>query len=257
MNTVISMLLQIVCTFFVDSIEYSIAYTILCNINHIQEYSAEKIAEMANVSTRSLSNFSKKLGYRNYAMLKSGILSTIEVRKMQIANHVQFSDDNSLINIINSLGITEFDKEAFIKSVDKYNEYVSKANKVLIVGAVYPELLSLHYMEDMIIAGKTVYAKSLYTDLENIPEDTLVLFISFTGRMYKAQYHRIKEMKDNNIVIFGIGNKDSLTDGIKLNGFIELPFNVDAEEENAVLPLVLQYAKLRYIEVEGKKYVGL
>lgn len=136
-------------------------------------------------------------------------------------------------------------------------KYVSRANKVLIIGAVYPEMLTLHYMEDMIITGKTVYARSLYGDIENVSDDTLILFISFTGRMYTAYYSIIKEMKDNNIVIFGIGNKDSLTEGVKLDGFIELPFNVDVEEENAVLPLVLQYAKLRYIEVEGNKHVGI
>lgn len=251
MNTAVSLLLLIVCSTFKNTSEYVIANFLLENLNHICDITRTDVCEKTGVSNRTLNAFCSTLGYKNYSDLKLAIIKTVDIRKLQMKVHINNMNSNSLIEAINALSNIPFDSEKFIKTVDSINNYIHDSKKVIVVGAVYPEMLCLHYMEDMLMMGKYIFSSPVNTSIGTCENDNLVLMISFTGRVYIEHYEEITKLKENNVSIIGIGNPFTVPEQIHLNKFLELPFKGDTETENASIPLVLQYMKLRYFEKFG------
>ena len=83
MNTVVSLLLLIVCSSFKNTSDYAISYYLLSNISHICDVSRTDVCENAGVSNRILSMFCSTLGYKNYSDLKLGLIKTIDIRKLK------------------------------------------------------------------------------------------------------------------------------------------------------------------------------
>ncbi len=81
----------------------------------------------------------------------------------------------------------------------------------------------------------------------NIQEmDTVVILISLTGRVYIEHYDEIKRLVESSVSIIGIGNQNTVPQGIQLKEFLSLPFVGDVESENGVIPLIMQYMKFDY-----------
>lgn len=251
MNTVVSLLLLIVCSSFKNTSDYAISYYLLSNISHICDVSRSDVCENAGVSTRVLSMFCSTLGYKNYSDLKLALIKTIDIRKLQMKVHFNNADLDKIINVIYALSNVGMDHARFIQTIDQINAYIYDCKKVIIVGAVYPEMLSLHYMEDMLMMRKFIHSSPVNTSIGEVENDTLVLMISFTGRVYIEHYDEIMKFKEHNVSIVGIGNPNSLPEQIHLTKYLELPFKGDVEIENACIPLVLQYMKYRYYQTYG------
>lgn len=258
MNTVVSLLLLIVCSSFKNTSDYAIAYYLLSNISPICDVSRSDVCENAGVSNRVLSMFCSTLGYKNYSDLKLALIKTIDIRKLQMKVHFNNADPDKIINAIHTLSNVDMDDARFTQTIDQINTYIYDCKKVIIVGTVYPEMLSLHYMEDMLMMSKFIHSSPVNTSIGEVENDTLVLMISFTGRVYIEHYDEIMKFKENNVSIVGIGNPNSLPEQIHLTKYLELPFKGNVEIENACIPLVLQYMKYRYYQTYGDaKYVRI
>ena len=136
MNTVVSLLLLIVCSSFKNTSDYAIAYYLLSNISHICDVSRTDVCENAGVSTRVLSMFCSMLGYKNYSDLKLALIKTIDIRKLQMKVHFNNIDPDKLINAIHALSNVNMDDMRFTQTIDQINTYIYDGKKVIIVGAV-------------------------------------------------------------------------------------------------------------------------
>lgn len=251
MNTVVSLLLLIVCSTFKNTSDYVIANFLLENLNHICDITRADVCEETGISNRTLNAFCSALGYKNYSGLKLALIKTIDIRKLQMKVHINNMNADSLLESIDALSNISFDSKKFIKTVDSINNSIHDSKNVIIVGAVYPEMLCMHYMEDMLMMGKYIFSSPVNTSISTRENDNLVLMISYTGRVYIEHYEEITKLKENNVSIIGIGNPFTIPEQVHLNKFLELPFKGDTETENACIPLVLQYMKLRYFEKFG------
>ncbi len=245
MNTIVSLLLLIVCSSFRDSSDFSIAMTLLKNLNSLDKINKNTFLEEAGVSNHSLMRFCDMLGYKNFTNLKLAITQTSNIRKQQMREHHDNKDNQSLLNHISFLCNSTFDEKAFMNSIKNINELIFESKKVMIVGAVYPEILCLHYMEDMLMMDKLIYSVPLKMDIHD--EDTVVILISLTGRVYIEHYDEIKSLIKSGISIIGIGNQNTVPQGIQLKEFLSLPFVGDVEVENGAIPLIMQYLKYDYL----------
>lgn len=253
MNTVVSLLLLIVCSAFKNTTEYTIAYYLLENIGHICDITRVDLCNEVGVSNKSLSNFCKMLGHKKFSDLKLSIIKTVDIRKLQMKVHLNNMDEESLFQNMCSLADKEMDVVGFRHTVDSINAMIHDSKKVVVIGAVYPEMLSLHYMEDMLMFGKFIFSVPVSGTLCNVEKDALVLMISFTGRVYIEHYEEIVAFKKNNIPIIGIGNADAVPKQLHLSKYLTFPFTGDNERENAFVPLVLQYMKYRYYIKYGEE----
>ena len=246
MNTVVSLLLLIVCSSFRDSSDYSLALTLLKNVKKIGTLNKEKLLEESGVSNHSLMRFCQMLGYRNFSSLKLAITQTSSIRRQQMQVHYDNTSKKEILDKINSLACLDFNKEEFESKVDNINQIINQSNNIVVIGSTYPEMLCLHYMEDMIMLDKLVYS---------IPQgggepdlNSVVIMISLTGRLYAERFNDIKRINDLNVPIIGISNVNALPKSIHVKEYLELPFSGDTEIENSIIPLVMQYIKYDYIE---------
>ena len=160
--------------------------------------------------------------------------------------HYDNTSKEEILDKINSLACLHFNEEEFVAKVDNINQIINQSNNIVVIGSTYPEMLCLHYMEDMIMLDKMVYS---------IPQgggepdlNSVVIMISLTGRLYAERYNDIKRINDLNVPIIGISNVNTLPKSIHVKEYLELPFSGDNEIENSVIPLVMQYIKYDYIE---------
>ena len=158
MNTVVSLLLLIVCSSFRDSSDYSLALTLLKNIKKIGTLNKEKLLEESGVSNHSLMRFCQMLGYRNFSSLKLAITQTSSIRRQQMQAHYDNTSKEEILDKINSLASLDFNKEEFESKVDNINQIINQSHNIVVIGSTYPEMLCLHYMEDMIMLDKLVYS---------------------------------------------------------------------------------------------------
>ncbi len=245
MNTVVSLLLLIVCSSFRDSSDFSIALTLLKNLNRLDEITKNTFLEEAGISNHSLMRFCDMLGHKNFSSLKLALVQTCNIRKHQMREHHDNNDNQSLLKQLSSLCNSQYDEKTFVNTVKNINEIIYESNKVLIVGAVYPEILCMHYMEDMLMMDKLIYSVPLKMNIQE--KDTVVILISLTGRVYIEHYDEIKQLIDSGVSIIGIGNQNTVPQGIQLKEFLSLPFVGDVESENGAIPLIMQYLKYDYL----------
>ena len=245
MNTVVSLLLLIVCSSFRNSSDYSLALTLLEHIKKIESLNKEKLLEESGVSNHSLTRFCQMLGYKSFSSLKLAISQTCTIRKQQMIVHYNNTCKEDLLNKIEVLSNLEFNREVFIDTVNKINQIINQFENIVIIGSVYPETLCLHYMEDMIMLNKLAY--SIPLGMEVSEQNSAIMMVSLTGRLYVERFDDVQRINHLNIPIIGIGNKNTLPDTVHVQQFLSLPFNGDTEIENSAIPLIMQYIKYDYI----------
>lgn len=252
MNTVVSLLLLMVNSAYVHTTEKAIASCLLEHMNEISTLTVTSLCSLAHVSPQGLTRFCKDLGYRNFAEFRKFMTYTNEIRLGQMRVHFSETDEQAILERICSF-MPDLDTEVFESSCRKANELIHTHKRIIILGGVYPQMLAMHYEEDMLMMGKTVFSIPVSQDITFVPQDNDVLFvISLTGRIYKFYPEYFLKQAENRTEMITLGNIDTVPPFTKDTCRIELPWLRDDETENAVLPLVLQYLKYTY----GKTYGG-
>lgn len=247
MNTLISLLLSIINNTLTDNTAREIARQLIRAYHEFDQIKASEIAERSFCNTSTVNRFCKSLGFRSFLDLKSFITVSHGVRKAQLVHHLDVMDGESILKNIEALSNGGFDRKAFLESCQQFNEVIRKAPYAVIVGAVYPESLTFHYMEDMIEMGKCMYnapvSRSLTVPVED--SETAVILISFTGRLFRYctnEFNEICEKYPSAIVM----SADEEFLKISPNGGFHLPFQGDDEVNNAVFIEVMRYLKYDY-----------
>ena len=253
MNTVLTMLLIMIQGTFIDHVDRDIAVQLIENAYTIESLSLSQLAEKCQCSSATIHKFCKKLGFEDFRRLKAQMLLTMNVRREQMKEHITRTDPEAVLARIRELSGDSFQYEEFSKVMDMYHKALRNAKRVLILGAGYPQALSLHYQEDMIMLGKPVYPRPVGYKLEIPAADpqTVILVISLTGRM--VDYFR-QDFIDLSRKFEHVFLLSSRTNFPELSGKVHvLPFPMDGDDEggNTLLVEILRYMKLCYYRDAG------
>lgn len=247
MNTLISLLLSIINNTLTDNTAREIARQLIRAYHEFDQIKASEIAERSFCNTSTVNRFCKSLGFRSFLDLKSFITVSHGVRKAQLRHHLDVMDGESILHNIEMLSKSPFDRKSFLEDCQKFNDVIVKVPRAVVVGAVYPESLTFHYMEDMIEMGKCIYNAPVNRQL-TVPvedEDTAIILISFTGRLFRYctnEFNEICEKYPSTIVM----SADEEFLKLSPNGGFRLPFKGDDEVNNAVFIEVMRYLKYDY-----------
>lgn len=247
MNTLISLLLSIINNTLTDNTAREIARQLIRAYHDFDNIKASQIAERSFCNTSTVNRFCKSLGFQSFLDLKSYITVSHGVRESQLLHHMQVTDGRRILNNIDALSNGYFDEKSFIENCQKYNDIIAKAPSAVVVGAVYPEALTFHYMEDMIEMGKCIYNTPINRQLSVPSEspDTAVILISFTGRLFRyctAEFNEICEKYPATIVMSA--DEEFLKNSPR--GGFRLPFRGDDEVNNAAFIEMMRYLKYDY-----------
>ena len=247
MNTLISILLNIINNTLTDNTTREIARQILRMYPVIDNVKASEIAEKSFCNTSTVNRFCKSLGFKSFMDLKSYIMVSHGVRQAQLLHHMEVCDPQKMLDNIRILSSGDFDEKEFIETCRKINKIIYKAPSAICVGAVYPEALMFHYMEDMIEMGKCIYNSPVSRELTvpTEPDNTAVIMISFTGRLFRYCSSEFNEIcsKYKDIIVM-TADEEFLAK--KPEGAFRLPFSGDDEVNNAAFIEMMRYLKYDY-----------
>ena len=257
MNTILSMLLSLITSSFSFDEKMTIAIEIIKAVTNgtFSDMTAKELSERCYITTNRLRSFCQYLGFHKYNDLRNALLQRIDVRREQMLHHVEETDENRLLDCISFVAGKEFDKDGFLKSIRDLNDMIYESPQVIIMGAVFPESLSLHYQEDMIIMGKPVYSLPVAHDfvVPGVDEDTLFVTVSLTGRImeyFYPSYMDFLSQYEHQSVITG---NEKMVQEYAFSSGILLPVEGDEETGNTILLMTLQLMKLDYYKRYMKK----
>ena len=253
MNSFISVMLIVLFNSYDQSnIDYILAKYIIEHIREFSDMSLKQFSEEVHVSVSSINHFLKRFSFQSFAGVKAYINRGLDFRYNQIKERYTYYDINIALNNIEFLSRQSIDKTKMILQIENVVDLLHEKKRIVVLGAVYPAALSLHFLEDMVLFGKCcrfIWKNTYeYDNTLNIEEDELLLIISYTGRLITMKNginNQIKNTKGKSILI----SNDYIYENT-VDSFLKIPVErgQDPEYQNAIVTELLSIIKFRYYE---------
>lgn len=250
MNTLVSILLSILNNTAADHVTREIARQFLKAYPDYENIKAVQIAERSFCNISTVNRFCKSLGFKNFGDMKAYMSTGHHIRQGQLAHHMSLADREKIISNIRVLANSELDEKAFLDDCRNFNETIRNVPYTVVIGAVFPEAMTFHYMEDMIEMGRCIYNAPIQRRLIIPQEDPQagVILISFSGRLVThcaEEFNEIIERFPHMIIM--TGNRD-IQKGLPAEKIFRLPFDGDDECNNAAFIEIMRYLKFDYYQ---------
>ena len=173
---------------------YTIAHTILSNLDKTKDISINDLADLCYTSPATISRFCKDLGCKNYQNFKHEMAIALELAKNEIhmdlqevkniEKNPQLLVDKMYSEAIDSL--TKVHQCINIHDIDHMCQMIYKAKKVHMIGYQFNKIISNDFQMKMLKLKKFVYAFVERGDeiqrLDMIDENSLVIIITVRAR---------------------------------------------------------------------------
>lgn len=173
---------------------YTIAHTILTNLDRIPDISINDLADLCYTSPATISRFCKELNCKSFANFKREMAIALEISKneihmlkedeQQINKNPQYLVDKIYNETIESL---EMGRQSInIHDIDKICHMIYHAKKVHMLGYQFNKIMANDFQMKLLKLKKFIYAFVERGDeiqkLDMIDEDTLVIVITVRAR---------------------------------------------------------------------------
>lgn len=248
-----------------DDINYTIATTMLHNINNISHMQINKLADICYTSPAAISRFCRKLGYSNLSEFKKSALFNkniysvgslkakginLNISREDILNNMSLEINEEILELRNSLDL---------KIVDLVIDLIFSSTNVSIFGTQYSQLMAQELQRKLIMVGKLIYHRIDVQEQEKLAEDlkenSLAILISPAGRFtlyHENLWNKIKNSKATVVII--TENKDREFINIeyknRANYIIYLPKkndpNIYIDPHRYALTYLIEYIYVRF-----------
>ena len=173
---------------------YTIAHTILTNLEKIPDISINDLADLCYTSPATISRFCKDLNCKSFANFKYEMAVALEISKNEIhmkAEETQEIQKNPqyLVDKVYNETIESIQKgyqSINIHDIDRICHMIHSAKKVQMIGYQFNKIISNDFQMKLLKLKKFVYAFVERGDeiqkLDMIDEDTLVIIITVRAR---------------------------------------------------------------------------
>lgn len=173
---------------------YTIAHTILTNLDKIPDISINDLADLCYTSPATISRFCKDLNCKSFANFKREIAISLELTQdeihidsqenIEISKNPAFLVDKMYHETIASLQLVHQDLN--IHDIDKICHMIYNAKKVHMIGYQFNKIISNDFQMKMLKLRKFVYAFVERGDeiqrLDMIDDESLVIIITVRAR---------------------------------------------------------------------------
>lgn len=205
MDEVIYRLLFLVNSNKEKDIYYTIAWTMLNNINKVPNLNINQLADLCYTSPATISRFIKKLEYENFGEFKEQVSFNLKYFKTKAAFNPKFVNESSLepekLNnefyslIINNLQQTGNNLD--MRKLDKLVELIYQKKKIALFGMQFSQYISMEMQTRLLMLGKLVTAfvdmQEQYKNIDELDENSLAIVLTVAGRV--ANTELIKNIK--------------------------------------------------------------
>lgn len=246
MNTVLALIIMMANNTLKDDISTTFSRYLIANLGRIEKMTMRDISNECFISTSSIINYTKVLGFGSYSEFKHQLFDNIKIRKMQMTFRYGKLSSGELLRRIGSFAPADYDLEELDQQLDQVARLLQTNQSLTIIGASFPVALSYSLQEDLAVLGKPVWVQQpTYNDgVHEFQPDSLLLLITITGRFVQISanfYHQILE-SGNDLAI--ISQDTFAQDGT--NTLVSMPFIGDTEYNDVVLLLLFDLIKLKY-----------
>ncbi len=246
MNTVLALIIMMHNNTIKSDIPASFSRYLIANLHRIEKLTMRDISNESYISTSSIINYCKALGFNSYSEFKHQLFDNIKIRKMQINFRYGKLNEAKLLEDIAHFGGGDFDPEELDQAINQVVDLIWANSSLSIIGALFPVALSYSFQEDLVIMGKPVYIKQLdHGEINHeFTRDSLILLITITGRFIQISskfYHQIIEQPNDLAVV----SQDRLT-GKPGQVSVALPSIGDSEYNDVILLLIFDLIKIKY-----------
>lgn len=173
---------------------YTIAHTILTNLDKIPDISINDLADLCYTSPATISRFCKDLNCRSFANFKQEMAIALEISRQEI--HMNDEDEQAIYKdpqylvdkiyneTIESLKMGQ--QSINIHDIDKICHMIYHAKKVQMIGYQFNKIISNDFQMKLLKLKKFIYAFVERGDeiqrLDMIDEDSLVIIVTVRAR---------------------------------------------------------------------------
>lgn len=190
---------------------YTIAHTVLTNLEKIPYISINDLADLCYTSPATISRFCKDLNCKNFATFKKEMAIALEISKnevhlsQEIQQHIysnpQFLVDKMYHEVIDSL--QKVHQSINIHEIDKICSMIYHAKKVHMIGYQFNKIIANDFQIKMLKLNKFIYAfverGDEFQRLDMIDDESLVILLTVRARqplidslVAKVQEHQPK-----------------------------------------------------------------
>lgn len=187
---------------------YTIAHTILTNLDKIPTISINDLADLCYTSPSTISRFCKDMNCKNFANFKHEIAIALEYSKNElhlkeedvymISKNPEYLVDKIYNETIESLKMGQ--ETINIHDIDKICEMLYQAQKVQMIGYQFNKIISNDFQIKMLKLQKFIYAfverGEDFQRLDINDENTLVIIMTVRARK-KLIDSLVKKIKEN------------------------------------------------------------
>lgn len=164
-------------TLFIDY-RYEFCRFVIANYLCFEDYTFEDVIEKSGLTREEILSFIALLGFDSFETFKKQLVMNHYVRLDQIRARMLDVNSDDIIAKMEKSGTDEEMREY----VSIICEAIDKADRVFIIGALYPLCLSVEFQTDLISFGKTVIQYHSFDHSIKMTDRDVVIFISATGR---------------------------------------------------------------------------
>lgn len=188
-----------------EDMYYSIALTMVQNLDVIPGCSINELADMCYTSTATISRFCRKFGYASFPQFKAEMAYGLEQAKHEIVideSEKEFIEKNPT-HVIDKvydliLGTLILGKSLEMKKIDKLCELIHDAKKVHFFGYQFNKIVASDLQLKFIKLGKFIYAFVDHGEdsqnIELLSKDSLAIVLSVSGKTgHQSLIHEIHQ----------------------------------------------------------------
>lgn len=211
MGDLIYRLLLFIDTCRENTLNYTIAITILQNLKSVPNMSVNKLSDLCYTSPAAISRFCKKLGYSGFPDFKNHLEISISNHnngflKPKGLNHNH--NRNDILNIMHDEIDSELElaKESLdLKIVDRVIDLIYSNSNICCFGTLFSQLIAQDMQLKFANVGKIInVASDVQTQeilAESLDKNSLAILISPTGRFKSHHENLWNKIKDGNATL--------------------------------------------------------
>ena len=237
-------------TLFIDY-RYQFCKFVVAHYLEFEDYTLEEVIEESGLTEEEILSFIALLGFHDYASFKKTLTQNHYVRLDQIRARMLDANSDDIIASMEKSGSDEELKE-YISTIC---EAIDKAERVVLIGALYPLCLSVEFQTDLITFGKTVLQYHSFDKTIELTDKDVVIFISATGRSMNSFVEIKKEVGvDKATSILITQNKTYTLPEYQVSNYVlQVPGKFDGLNFNHQILTIFDLLRVHYYQ---QYYIG-
>lgn len=249
-----------------ETLNYTIALTMIHNIKDIPNMTINKLADLCYTSPAAISRFCRKLGYSSLSEFKQHLSTSISNHDKGFSKPRGLKAERSREDILNTMyseiteELTETKNTLDLKLVDRVIELIYSSDHICIFGTLFSQLMAQDLQTKFANLGKLIH---IATDVqaqeklaENLTPNSLAILISPTGRFIVYHERLWNKIKASNATVVTVTEN---RDNSYKNSSDYIIYLAKSKYENQYVPennyslsLLIEYIFIRYADLYFK-----